>query len=75
MEQKSLYSGIEVQSPSKCITIIPAIPALPVLPIHKKICVPFTIPLFHLFLIPKINYQKECSLTLPIVMVRQTIST
>ena len=29
MEQKSFYSGIKVQSPSKCITTIPAIPALP----------------------------------------------
>ena len=83
MEQKSFYSGIKVQSSSKCITTIPAIatvpaiptlPAiplfqlfhslewnrwnrqntLPVLPIPKKFCIPFTIPLFHLFLFPKI---------------------
>ena len=27
---------------------------LPVLPIPKKCCIPFTIPLFHLFLFPKI---------------------
>ena len=52
------------------MTTIPAIPALhaiplwwnrqnrwntlPVLPIPKKCCIPFTIPLFHLFLFPKI---------------------
>ena len=33
IEQKSFFSGIEVQSSSKSITIIPAIPALPAIPL------------------------------------------
>ena len=68
MEQKSFYSGIKVQSSSKSITTIQLFllfqlfhslgwnrwNTLPVLPIPKKCCIPFTIPLFHLFLFPKI---------------------
>ena len=33
MGQKSFYSGINVQSPSKSITTIPALPALPAIPL------------------------------------------
>ena len=71
MEEKSFYSGIKVQIPSKSITTIPAIPALPAIPLSEveqkeqmeysssttysqKCCILFTIPLFHLFLFPKI---------------------
>ena len=35
MEQKLFYSGINVQSPSETITIIPAIPALPAIPLSE----------------------------------------
>ena len=35
MEQKSFYSGIKVQSPSKSITTIPATSALPAIPLSE----------------------------------------
>ena len=35
MEQKLIYFRINVQSPSKSITIIPAIPALPAIPLSE----------------------------------------
>ena len=34
MEQKSFYSRIKIQSPSKSITTIPVIPALPAVPLQ-----------------------------------------
>ena len=35
IEQKSFYSGIKAQSPSKSTTTVPAIPALPVIPFSE----------------------------------------
>ena len=62
MEQKSFYSGIKVQSLSKSVTTIPALRwnrrnrwnTLSAQPIPKSCHIPFTIPVFHLFLFPKI---------------------